>query len=396
MNTVTPEQAGFSSERLRRLDAAMQRYVDQGKIAGIVTVAARPEAVVQCGIYGKANIAADQPMRDDTMFRIYSMTKPITSVAALMLYEQGDLRLSDPVAKYIPAFTEVQVLEDPDAGGTTVPPTRPPTVHDLLTHTAGLSYGFDQNSFLDRLYQERVWGPQRTNPEATLAMLVGELARLPLAHQPGTQFRYSMATDVLGYLVEVVSGMPFSEFLQQRIFTPLDMTDTSFHVPAEKQARFAANYGPGEDGSLKVIDDPATSHYMHQTQTPSGGGGLVSTAPDYLRFAQMLLNKGEFQGTRLLGRKTVELMTMNHLPDGVHPFGNPAEGFGLGVSVLENVAKTQRLGSVGNYGWGGAANTFYWGDPQEGLIGLLMLQYMPSGTHPVIADFQTLLYQALE
>ncbi len=234
-----------------------------------------------------------------------------------------------------------------------------------------------------------------------MADWIGRLAKLPLASQPGTRFRYSVATDVLGYVVQVVSGMPFETFLRQRIFEPLGMSDTDFWVPPEKVERFAANYGPDAQAGLKVIDPPATSHYTRAPKAPSGGGGLVSTAGDYLRFARTLLNRpaghiaSETEGARLLGRKTIELMTTNHLPEGVFSFDDPSSGFGLGVSVLLNLGKSQTLGSVGNFGWGGAANTNFWVDPVEELIGILMLQFMPSDTYPVVSDFRNLTYQAL-
>jgi CubicO group peptidase (beta-lactamase class C family) len=324
------------------------------------------------------------------------MTKPITSTAVLMLFEEGHFRLTDPVSRYIPAFKDVKVLDNTAGSGVRyVNIARPITIHDLLTHTAGLSYGFDDNVYIDDLYRKHVWGAQEANPDLTLEAFVGEIAKLPLAHQPGTLFRYSVATDVLGFLVQVVSGMPFDEFLKQRIFEPLGMVDTDFYVPPEKIERFAATYGPDEQGGLKVTDPLKTSRYARPTKNPSGGGGLVSTTSDYLRFAQMLLNKGELDGVRLLGRKTVELMTTNHLPDGVHPFDDAASGFGLGVSVLMDLGQSQMPGTVGNFGWGGAANTNFWIDPKEELIGILMLQFMPSDTYPVTPDFHILTYQAL-
>ena len=373
----------------------MQRYVDEKRLAGVITLVARRGAVVHLGKCGMADIEAGKPMQLDTIFRIYSMTKPITSTAVLMLMEEGRLRLADPIAQYIPSFKDVKVLDNaPGSGVRQVSADRPITIRDLLTHTAGLSYGFD-DVYIDELYRKHIWGPMETNPDLTLADWIGELAKLPLAFQPGTRFRYSVATDVLGYLVQVISGMPFETFLKQCIFEPLGMIDTDFWVPAEKVERFAANYAPDAEAGLKVIDPPATSHYTRPSKAPSGGGGLVSTTGDFLRFAQMLLNKGEVDGVRLLGRKTVELTTTNHLPDGIFSFDDPATGFGLGVSVLLNLGKSQTLGSVGNFGWGGAANTNFWVDPQEELLGILMLQFMPSDTYPVVADFRNLTYQAL-
>lgn len=271
------------------------------------------------------------------------------------------------------------------------------TIRDLLTHTAGLSYGFEDDFYIDQLYQAQIWQPADTNPQLTLAEWIAALANIPLAYQPGTRYRYSIATDVLGYLVEVVAGLPFADFLQQRIFEPLGMVDTFFTVPPDGLSRFAVTYGPKPGGGLDVVDATHSSRFARPTHRPSGGGGLLSTTGDYLRFAQLLLNKGELAGVRLLGRKTVELMTVNHLPDGIYVNNDTSAGlgFGLGVSVLLNLGKGQTLGSVGNYGWGGAANTNFWIDPQEELIGILMIQFMPSGTYPVTDDFRILTYQAL-
>ena len=357
---------------------------------------ARRGQIAHHASYGMADIAASAPMQHDTIFRIYSMTKPITSVAALMLFEAGRFQLSDPIARYLPAFANIKVLDNTTGSGVRyVDPVRPPSIRDLLTHTAGLSYGFEPNVYIDDLYRTQMWQPIEANPDMTLTEMVERIATLPLAHQPGTAFRYSVATDVLGMLVQVVADMPFDAYLKRTIFDPLGMVDTSFSVSEAKIGRFAANYGPGEHGGLKVIDAPRSSLYTRSTRRPSGGGGLVSTAGDYLRFCRVLSNQGELDGVRLLGRKTVELMTLNHLPTGVFSFDNPSTGFGLGVSVLLDVARDQNLGSVGNYGWGGAANTSFWIDPREDLIGMLMLQFMPSDTYPIGPDFRTLVYQAL-
>lgn len=397
MNIARPEAQGFSSQRLARINTTMQRYVDEQKLAGVVTLVARRGQVVHLEKFGMADIEAGAPMELDTLFRIYSMTKPITSAAVLMLFEEGRFRLTDPVGDYIPAFRNVKVLDyTPGVALRTVGPIRPITIHDLLTHTAGLSYGFDEDLYTDELYR-KLWQTLDTDPTFTLADWVEEIAKLPLVHQPSTRYRYSTATDVLGYLVQVVSGLPFETFLQERIFAPLGMGDTAFYAPEEKLQRLAANYGPREEGGLKVIDAPRTSRFARPTKHPSGGGGLVSTASDYLRFAQLLLSKGELDGVRLLGRKTVELMTTHALPAGVYLDNDPASGvgFGLGVSVLLDVGRGKMLGSVGNYGWGGAANTNFWIDPQEQLIGILMTQFMPSNTYPVTADFRISVYQAL-
>ncbi len=397
MNMATPETQGFSSQRLARINAVMDAYVAAEKLAGVVTLVARRGQVVHFHQCGMAVRETGVPMREDTIFRIFSMTKPITSVAVLMLLEEGRLRLADPIAAYLPAFKDVKVLDTSiDSGVRYVAPVRPPTIRDLLTHTAGLSYGFDEGVYVDQLYQQHLWATMEREPTTvSLEWFVATTAKLPLASHPGAKFRYSVATDVLGGIVQVVSGQPFDQFLRERIFFPLGMGDTAFHVPADKLSRFAATYGPGEQGELKLVDGVETSRFAHPALYPSGGGGLVATTGDYLRFAQMLLNKGELDGVRLLGRKTVELMTANHLPPGVHRFDDPAAGFGLGVSVLTDLGQSATLGSVGNYGWGGAANTNFWVDPQEELIGLLMLQYMPSDTYPVAVDFRNQVYQAL-
>ena len=396
MNTVTPEEAGFSSTRLSRIGPVMQRYVDENKLAGIISMVARHGKIAHLEKVGMMDIEAGKSMEFDTVLRIYSMTKPITSVAVLMLYEEARFHLSDPVSRFIPGFADVKVfLRKTDSGVELADLEREITIRDLLTHTAGLSYGFEEDSYVDSLYQKRVWAQGKRDPRVTLEEVIEALTHIPLLFQPGTRFQYSMATDVLGYLVQVVSGMPFDDFLKQRIFEPLGMVDTGFHVPESKVGRFAANYSPAVGGGLELLDALTTSRYAKPTVFPSGGGGLVSTTTDYIRFAQMLLNKGEFEGVRLLGRKTIELMTTDHLPAALHVFEDRSRGFGLGVGVLRNLGLSQALGSVGTYGWGGAANTNFWIDPKEDLIGLLMLQFMPSGTYPVIADFRTLVYQAL-
>lgn len=378
-------------ERLGRIDALLRGHVDAGRIAGFVSLVCRRDQIVHFERFGMADIAAGRPMARDTIFRIYSMTKPITSVAALMLLEEGALRLADPVARYIPAFGDAKVL----VGDALENAARPITVRDLLTHTSGLSYGFDPNDPVDARYQTMYAHLHASDPNPTLEAQILGLAALPLAHQPGTRFRYSVATDVLGYLVQVISGKPFADFLAERIFAPLGMVDTGFTVPAQKRDRFAALYGPAEGGGLKVTDPIGGFRYEAPVNAPSGGGGLASTAGDYLRFARMLANGGAVDGVRLLGRKTIELMTLDHLPAGVHTFDNPSSGFGLGVSVVRDVAMSQRLGSVGTFGWGGAASTDFWVDPQEELIGILMLQYMPFGPYNVLDDFRTLVYAAL-
>jgi CubicO group peptidase (beta-lactamase class C family) len=405
-----PENLGFSSERLCRIRPIMQRYVDNGQLAGMITAVERCGELVHFDMYGMMNLESGTPMTEDAIFRIYSMSKPITSTAVMMLFEEGCFRLNDPVSRYLPMFKEMKVIAKAPETGSTDEPTledaaREITIRDLLTHTAGLSYGFMENDYLDELYRENVWKALEAEESPTLQMMIEKIARLPLAFHPGTRFNYSMATDVLGYLVEVVSGIPFEDFLRTRIFEPLGMVDTGFWVPPEKAHRLAHMYGPKQEngtpvaGQLMDIDPPENCPYLRYNPVHSGGGGLVSTTADYLRFCRMLLNGGELDSDhgaiRLLGRKTVETMVQNHLPDGVFIDPDKSRGFGLGGYVLLDVAKSQQLGTIGMWGWGGAANTKFWIDFEEDLIGVLMVQYMPSDLYPLEQEYQNLVYQAL-
>jgi CubicO group peptidase (beta-lactamase class C family) len=396
MNLTKPEEVGFSSSRLARIKPFLERAVERKDYAGFVSLAARRGKVVHLEKCGWMDIESGTPMQFDTLFRIYSMTKPITSTAVMMLFEEGRFRLADPVAKYIPAFKDTLVYQPRNnADFDLVLPQREMTIHNLLTHTSGLSYGFDERSYVDSLFRKAVWDRLENGEDLDIETIVLEVAKLPLAFQPGSAWRYSFATDVLGYLVQVVSGQSFDVFLKEHIFEPLGMADTFFSVPPEKVSRLSTVYSPDDEGGLKVVDSPADSRFARPTRYFSGGGGLVSTIGDYFRFAQMLLNGGELEGQRLLGRKTVETMLMNHLPQGSHPLDDLASGFGLGGSVLMDVARSQNLGSPGIWGWGGAANTKFWIDPKEGLVLLLMLQFMPGFLHPIDQDFQNLVYQAL-
>ncbi len=393
MKLRTPEEVGFSASRLKRIDAVMQRYVDQRTLAGIVTLVAHRGHVVHFEKFGFQDIETGKPMELDTIFRIYSMTKPITSVALMMLFEQGLVRLADPVSKFIPEFKKVKVWVNE---GELAALTREITVHDLLTHTAGLSYGEYEETHtpVDKLYDQA----DVFNTDMTLQEMMRRIADLPLVHQPGEVWRYSVATDVVGRLIEVISDMTLADFLDEKILRPLGMEDTAFSVPAEKMGRFATLYGMTEKGALEVIDNLVGGDYVN-VRLHSGGHGLVSTAADYLRFAQLVLNRGELDGVRLLGRKTMELMTTNHIPPALLPLEMvdpwPGFGFGLGFRVLLDVAQAGVMGSVGSHGWAGWASTYFWVDPQEQLIGILMLQYIPSGTYPVSEDFRTAVYQAL-
>ena len=407
---VAPEKAGFSATRLGRIGDLMRRYVDTGKLAGTVSLVSRRGQVVYFDDYGQRDREANAEMTLDTVFRIYSMTKPITSVAGLMLFEDGHFLLDDPIADYLPAFADVQVCVGMDITGMRLArPERAPTVRDLMRHTAGLSYGWHQDTPVDQAYRDA----KMSERQYSLAEGVDQLAKLPLAYHPGQAWRYSYSTDVLGRLVEVWSGESLDDFFQRNIFGPLGMTDTAFQVAPEKVDRFAACYtlpnntGFIADGSalspadvtLALMEAPATSRFAKPPVFLSGGGGLVASTADYLRFCQMLLNGGVLDGARLLGRKTVELMTMNHLPAALIPIAismpDAGAGFGLGVKVLVDQAASGRLGSPGIYGWGGAATTVFWIDPVEEVIGIFMTQFMPSGHYPVTTQFQRTVYQAL-
>ena len=384
---VTPEQAGFSSVRLAEMQERVNAYVDDGKIAGVLTMVARKGKVIHFETYGKRDLEAGLNMEHDTIFRIYSMTKPITSTAIMMLYEEGHLRLKDPVHYYIPSFKETMVY-DKDAADSDhrVAAHRPVTIHDLLTHTSGLTYGIFGNSPVDVMYRES--GVLR--PDRSLEEMVDVVAGLPLMHQPGERWTYGVSTDVLGRVVEVVSGMTLNEFMEERIFAPLGMVDTGFVVPAEKLDRFAVNYQATQEGGLQPQDGGASSAYMQQ-RAPSGGGGLVSTASDYIRFAQMLLNGGAYNGVRILSPKSVALMRMNHI-DFYH---EPGKGFGLGFSVITDVAKTQELGSEGTYSWSGLAKTLFFIDPDEELIGMVWTQLFTGGPFLLYEDFTTGMYRSM-
>jgi len=403
VNTVAPEKVGVSSARLNRIGKAMQSYVDERKLAGLITMIARRGQVFHFECFGMMDIEADKSMQPDTIFRIHSMTKPITSVAVMMLHEQGDFQLKDPVSRFIPGFKDVRVFVNATESGLELAePEREVTIQDLLTHTSGLVYGDPEGSPVEAAVWQADREAEKVTPDETLEEWIQRLVRLPLAHQPGSKLHYGLSTDVLGYVVEVISGLAFDAFLEQRIFVPLGIVDTGFYVPQERIGRLAAMYGPAEGGGLHVIDRAETSKYSRPKRFLSGGGGLVSTASDYMRFAQMLLNSGELNGVRLLSRETVELMTMNHLSDELIPiqldpltFYLKGHGFGFGFAVITDPAQSGMLGSEGAYWWGGAANTFFWVDPRERLIGLIMPQFMPSGHYPIQREFQGLCYQAV-
>jgi CubicO group peptidase (beta-lactamase class C family) len=388
-----PEELGVSSERLMRINDFMKRYVDGGKSAGFVTLVARQGEIIYLDKYGFQDIATKTPIEFNTIFRIYSMTKPITSVAFMMLFERGLVRLEDPVSKYIPQFKQVKVY---GKDGKLIDLVREITIHDLLIHTAGLSYGGIEETKIpvDELYDEA----NLFEPGIDLEEMVQRIASLPLAYQPGTVWHYSVATDVVGRLIELIADMSLLDYLREKVFNPLGMVDTDFSVPPDKTSRFSTLYGKTETGDLGVLDDTIGGGYFN-VSLHSGGSGLVSTMPDYYHFTQMVLNKGTSGGLRLLSPKTVDYMTANHVPQSLLPIsmGEPwlGFGFGLGFSVMLDIPISGMMGSTGVHGWGGWANTHFWIDQQEQLIGILMMQYIPSGTHPFTNDFRTAVYQAL-
>jgi CubicO group peptidase (beta-lactamase class C family) len=397
-----PEQVGLSAARLARIEGWAQRLVDDGKLPGVITLIARQDQVAHLHVCGQADIARGVKLAADTIFRIYSMTKPLATVAAMMLYEEGRFQLDDPIARSLPCFADMRVYTGGSRGKfETVPAARGITFRDLMTHTSGLTYGFMEAHPVDAAY--RANGIDFQTSEATLGEVVERLATLPLIAQPGRAWNYSVATDVLGHLVAVISGQDFAGFLQQRVLGPLGMTDTGFVVPAEKASRLAANYAPGRDGGLVLIDDPPSSVFRTGRAIASGGGGLCSTLFDYLRFCRMMLNKGELDGVRLLGRKTVELMTSNHLGGDMADLGTPrfsessyvGIGFGLGFSVTLDPAKAQIVGTPGEYAWGGAASTSFWVDPGEQMIVIMLTQLTPSSTYPIRRELRVLSYAAV-
>jgi CubicO group peptidase (beta-lactamase class C family) len=373
---ATPQEVGLSAEKLDQVRSVVQTALDKHQAAGVVVLVARRGKVAYLESFGKLDLATDKAMPTDAIFRIYSMTKPITSVAALMLVEEGKLKLDEPVATYLPDLKGLRVSVG--EGTESVEARREMTVRDLMRHTSGLTYGMPNGTPLDRLYNENKIGDRGTD----LAGMVQKLSKLPLQYQPGTRFNYSVSTDVLGRVVEVVSGKPLDDFFQERIFGPLDMHDTGFFVPADKRNRLTGSYRPGEKGSLRVADNPATSRYRIRPKYLSGGGGLVSTARDYARFCQMLLNGGELQGTRLLRPETVGTMTSNQLPAEAPPMtlgGLPLAGlgFGLGVSVRLPTKTASPDPAAGEYGWSGAASTYFWVAPKAELAVVVLQQVEP-------------------
>ena len=397
---VKPEEVGMSSERLSRIRVAMQRYVDRKEVPGVVTLVARRGKVVHFDAIGFRNAETQAPMTTDTIFRIASMTKPIASVALMMLYEEGYFLLNDPISRWLPEFADMKVaMPAPPAErlGTPyklVPAARPITIKHVLTHTAGLP-----NTYRGFTIAEYTKAVAKVKPDETMADRLKRIAKLPLNFHPGDAWEYGPGTDVVGALVEKMSGMSLDEFFRKRIFEPLGMKDTHFYLPSEKVARLVALYQPNAEANntIKLTEAPtAESRWVKEPHTMfSGAGGLVSTAADYVRFHQMMLNGGELNGVRLLGRKTVELMTTNHVGDLQVWLTGPGYGFGLGYSVIKDVGQAALTSSIGTYGWGGAFCTYFWVDPVEEMVGVVMTQVSPYTHLNIRQEFQVLANQAI-
>jgi CubicO group peptidase (beta-lactamase class C family) len=411
---MKPETVGLSGQRLARLDDVMKRrYVDTGRLPGLLTMVYRRGALAHTGMSGQMDLERGKPMREDAIFRIYSMSKPITSVALMMLAEEGLIGLDDDVATHIPSWKNLGVYSTglPSLVATgepafiTTPVERPMKVVDLVTHTSGLTYGFMNRTSVDRAYRHlRIAEP---SAEGGLDGMIEKLATLPLEFSPGTRWSYSVAIDVMGYLVQKLSGMSFGEFLRTRLFEPLGMTDTAFWCPPEATGRFASCYMPAGAGGIKLQDDAGKSTYAKPPNLESGGGGLVSTAHDYMRFCRMMLNGGSLDGVQILSPKIVALFSLNHLP-GNRELGEMATpglfsesgysgiGFSIGCGVNINVAKTRLPGTVGEYFWGGAASTAFWIDPKEDLAVVFMTQVIGSDARLTLRwDLRTLVYSAM-
>jgi CubicO group peptidase (beta-lactamase class C family) len=413
---TSPESAGMSKTAFERIENHLrERYIEAGRFPGTQLTVYRRGKLVHNSVQGLADIERKVAVKDDTIFRIYSMTKPITSIAFMMLVEEGRVALEEPVHRYIPEWKNLGVFQ---AGVwpafLTRAPSKPMQIVDLMRHTSGLTYGFQQRSNVDAAYRELKIGD--IEKAGTLPSMITDLAKIPLEFSPGEAWNYSVSTDVIGYLIGLISGKPFEQFLQERIFDPLGMKDTGFFVPSDKAHRLAACYSASPQGAmtfhatdrkggLTLQDDPATSSFLSPPTFISGGGGLCSTTADYLTFCRALLDGGELNGVRLIGPKTLVLMTSNHLPGGrtlpelSRSLFSEATyhgiGFGLGVSVTLDPARTLIPGSAGEYAWGGAATTSFWIDPAEELIAIFMTQVLPSTATPIRRELRTMIYSAI-
>jgi CubicO group peptidase (beta-lactamase class C family) len=400
---------GLDAKRLERIGEHLERsYIGNGKIAGCQVSVARHGHLAYFKNFGMMDLERKKPTQDDTIYRIYSMTKPITSVALMTLYEQGYFQLNDPVSRYVPSWKEHRVWTSGEGDVMqTEPAHRPVSFRDVLSHTAGLTYGGGLPGVgiqhpIDKIYRELK--VRSVGGADSMQVFMDKLGQVPLRYQPGTAWMYSLATDVCGALVEIISGKPFAQYLKEVIFEPLGMTDTAFSVAPEKVERFAANYQRGPDKKLKLIDDPARSDFTKEPGFKSGGGGLTGTSADYMRFCEMLRRGGELDGARILGPRTIELMHMNHLPGGkdltqlalgsFSETANEGVGFGLGFASTMSQVQTGTLGA-GDYYWGGAASTIFWIDPKEDLSVVFMTQLMPSGTFNFRGQLKSIIYSAI-
>lgn len=409
---ISPKKAGFDAARLNRIDAhLLKNYIEPEKIAGCQVAIARGGHLAYFKSFGKMDRERDKPVRDDTIFRLYSMSKPIASVALMQLYEQGYFQLNDPVSRFFPEWKKQRVYVSGEGKDmVTEPARRPVSMRDMLSHTGGLTYGNllaalgapDTGHPVDKAYAElRI----RRDKGETLEQFMDKLANVPLMYQPGERWMYSFSSDVLGGLVERISGKMFDRYLEEDLFAPLGMKDTAFWVPQEKIGRFAANYQRGPDKKLRLGDDPEKSTYLEKPAFFSGGGGLVGTTRDYLRFAEMLRRGGELDGARILGPRTVEMMHANHLKggtktmvemaiDGFSETSNDGVGFGLGFASTAGPAQTGEMGE-GDYYWGGAASTIFWVDPKEDMSVVFMTQLMPSGTFNFRGQLKSIIYSSI-
>ena len=389
--TAVPHEVGLSEEQLERISSTTRRLIDEEQVAGVVTVVARRGKIAHFEAYGMMDIKANKPMQKDTIFRIYSMTKPIAAVGVMMLCEEGKLTLDAPASVYLPELSGLKVAQEPDADVfTPVEADREMTVQDLMQHTAGLPGAVRYmagKTAVDKLYRKA--GLDRLH-ECNLQELVERLGKIPLLYQPGTKWHYSIAADVLGRLIEVASGQPFDQFLAERIFQPLGMVDTGFYVPAEKVNRLAGMYGPKPTGGLQTIDAPeggtgyiSTTSFIKKPKFLSAGGGLVSTASDFARFCLMFSGKGTLSGRRLMKAESIELMTRNHLPENLIPLDKkPGDrygglGFGLGVSVRVQQTDWVPASQIGEYGWIGGTSTEFWISPRDELVAITLAQHIP-------------------
>ena len=398
-------KSGMSSRRLGLIDDHIERnYIDTGKFTGSLVGIYRKGRLVHDSTMGLMDRERKKPVEWDTVFRIFSMTKPVTSVALMMLFEKGLIQLDDPVYRYIPSFRKLEVyVSGVDGSFETRAPDRSLTIKDLLSHQSGFTYDFLKENEIDAAYSSRGIG---SATQKDLASLIDSLSDLPLLFSPGDRWNYSVSTDVCGHLVELISGQSLDTFFYENIFEPLGMSDTGFYVPAVDIPRFSANYLYNLNGLPKLLDDPLKSRFIKRPSFLSGGGGLVSTAEDYLSFCRMILGGGELNGNRILSRKTIDLMSANHLTGGVDlaevASGRWSEtsfkgmGFGLGFSVVKDPSMTLVPGSVGELAWGGMANTAFWIDPLEDMAVVFMTQLVPSGIYNIRRELRTLVYSAIE